>query len=487
MHLNAFKLSVFLLLLSNSMLLRSDPISSITWTDSFLSEDDHMHLDRMKFGYLVVPEDYDKPEGKKIKVAFIVIKAAIDESAIDACFYFTGGWGVKTIQNLPYYHNHFLSYRKDLILFDARGTGYSVPSLCPDLGKAVFDNVIADRSYAEFEARQKELFDDCLDDLEEKGIDFNQYGTSNVGKDAIELAKALGYESYNLFGVSYGTKKILQFIRQSEVNIRSVILDSNCPLDFPINSGMTEDYAQSLQAIMKECENDSNCNKKYPDLREKLESFLNSLDKKPLKIKLPQSRTAYLNKQEVNGVIHQMLYDEGYYGYMPFLLKKFYKRNKFVLKRIIRNMEPAVLANYEGLGLVHYVYDHKAMQHMAKEIAEKAISNNLAYQVFDGYQAYYLKDKRFEVNATQTKMKTSEIPALIMAGRYDPVTPVAYSERLRPYFSNHYYVEFPRTGHGVTNNYCGKEMAEFFLNTLENPLENDCLESVKEQEIVFEK
>lgn len=92
------------------------------------------------------------------------------------------------------------------------------------------------------------------------------------------LAKALGYESYNLFGVSYGTKTILQFLRHADVKIRSVILDSNCPLDFPINSGMTEDYVNSLNGILKECENDTNCHRKYPQLREALETFLTSLD-----------------------------------------------------------------------------------------------------------------------------------------------------------------------------------------------------------------
>lgn len=479
---------LFILCLSISpILIFASSIGEITWTNSFLNEEDRIPTDRMKFGYLTVPEDYDKPEGRSLKIAFIIIKAAIDESANDACMFFMGGWGSRTIKNLPYYHNNFLSYRKDLILYDYRGTGYSEPKLCEDIGENVFKNVLANKSYYEFEERQKQLFDNCLDLIEAKGFDINQYGTDNKGKDGVLLAKALGYDSYNLFGVSYGTKTILQFIRQSTVEIRSVIMDSNCPLDFPINSGMTEDYANSLNHILDDCANDPKCNKKYPNLKEDLTIFLQSLDEKQLKVGIAGGRQAYLNKQEVNGILHQMLYDEWSYGSIPFLLKKFSKRNKFIIKRILNNLEAVLLDNYNGVGLINYVYDHRPFQEMAREISHKSISHYPDLEVFDGYKAYYLQDERFLSNELSTHMLKTDIPTLILAGGYDPITPVYYSKRLLPYFSNHYYVEFPYTGHGVTNNRCGRAIAENFLNTLESPYDNSCIEEIKGQKIWFNR
>ena len=229
-------------------------------------------------------------------IAFVVIKARDGHSQSDAIIDFKGGWGSRTIQNLPYYLNHFLGSHRDLILYDYRGTGYSEPTLCEELGSSVLDNIIADRSYADFQSRQRRLFDDCLDELEAIGIDYNQYGSENKARDGVLLAKALGYDSYNLFGVSYGTKTILQFIRQADVKIRSVILDSNCPLDFPINSGMTEDYVNSLNGLLEDCEEDPNCSRKYPQLKDQLTTFLISLDKKPLKVKIG-GKAAHLPEQ----------------------------------------------------------------------------------------------------------------------------------------------------------------------------------------------
>ena len=288
----------------------ADSIKEIIWTDSFLNPEDQVPTERLKFGYLMVPENYEASEGRKIKIAFVIIKAAVKRSHRDASIYFKGGWGSQTIQNLSYYQGHFLSYERDLILYDYRGTGYSEPSMCEDLGGNVLENLRLNLSYQEFEQRQVDLFEQCLADLADQGIDYHQYGSDNKARDGVELAKALGYESYNLFGVSYGTKTILQFIRQATVPIRATILDSNCPLDYPINAGMTADYAQSLDKVLTACENDPNCQQKYQGLREEVSAFLLSLDQKPLKVKLSGGHKFYLNRQEVNAIIHQLLYYE---------------------------------------------------------------------------------------------------------------------------------------------------------------------------------
>lgn len=482
---NYLTLFFFLFITSN---LFASPIGEITWTESFLSPEDHIPLDRLKFGYISVPEDYNKPNGKVIKVAFIVIKAAVEDPMIqDASIYFMGGWGSRTIKNLPFYKRNFLSKKRDLIIYDYRGTGYSEPRLCEEIGPKVFENLSADLSYDAFGKRQQLVFNECLDQLEKQGIDYNQYGTNNKARDAVLLAKALNYDSYNLFGVSYGTKTILQFIRQSEVKIRSVVMDSNCPLDFPINSGMTEDYVNSLDQILEDCKNDPSCNKRYANLREKLEHFLLSLDKKPLKIKLPKSRVAYLNRQEINGIIHQLLYDERGYGMIPFLLKKFSQGNKFIIKRIVRDLEEVLLDNYNGVGLINYVYDHKPFREQAIDLSKQSIEKYPAFQVFDGYQSYFFVDNRIKVDRESTQAVYTDIPTLIMAGEYDPITPVYYSKMVLKYFSHHYYVEFPHTGHGVSDNWCGQRLAENFINTLESPYENPCYEKVKSRRIVFER
>jgi pimeloyl-ACP methyl ester carboxylesterase len=43
----------------------------------------------------------------------------------------------------------------------------------------------------------------------------------------------------------------------------------------------------------------------------------------------------------------------------------------------------------------------------------------------------------------------SDVPALVFAGRYDPVTPPEWSQMAAETLSSSYYYEFPNLGHGV--------------------------------------
>jgi len=457
----------------------------IEWTSSFLSEEDQVYAGDMKFGYLYVPEDYEKKDSRLWKMAFIRIKANRDLPDNTASIYFMGGWGAKGISNLGYYQDHYLTYYGDLIIFDYRGSGYSEPKFCEDLSSQVYEAVAADMSYEAFEEKQAGFLNACLDEMESKGIDYNQFGTNTKARDAILLAENLGYDSYNLFGVSYGTKTILQYLRQSTHNIRSAILDSNCPLDYPINSAMVSDYARSLKLIFEDCEADTKCSSKYPRLKEKYLDMLASLDEKPLKVKLPKDEVLYLNSHEMNGLVHQLLYDEDYYPYVPKIIKKFSSRNKLYLNRLLRGMEERLKDNYNGLGLCNYIYDHKSMQVEAKEIRVDALNSSAEYDLFDGYRSFFESDSRFEVNEEQTKLSQIQVPALILAGKYDPITPPYYSESIRKHFPNHSYFELPFSGHGASGNYCGRQLTDAFLKNPMNPELPPCLEWLKKEKIQF--
>jgi hypothetical protein len=59
---------------------------------------------------------------------------------------------------------------------------------------------------------------------------------------------------------------------------------------------------------------------------------------------------------------------------------------------------------------------------------------------------------------------TSDIPALVMAGRFDPVTPVAWSEAAAANLSNSYLVVDPFNSHGISPGECGMTIVNAFLS-----------------------
>ena len=79
------------------------------------------------------------------------------------------------------------------------------------------------------------IADACVQQLTATGVDLSQYTTSASANDAVALVKALGYDDYNLYGISYGTRLALEVMRNHpESGLRSVVLDSTYPPEIKI-------------------------------------------------------------------------------------------------------------------------------------------------------------------------------------------------------------------------------------------------------------
>ena len=92
-----------------------------------------------------------------------------------------------------------------LVVVDLRGSGYSDPALCPDLADTVDAIMALNLSLEEARRRDREAVLACRNTLQDAGIDLGSYNAPAMAADIEDLRQALGYEQWNLFGVSYGT------------------------------------------------------------------------------------------------------------------------------------------------------------------------------------------------------------------------------------------------------------------------------------------
>jgi pimeloyl-ACP methyl ester carboxylesterase len=72
------------------------------------------------------------------------------------------------------------------------------------------------------------------------------------------------------------------------------------------------------------------------------------------------------------------------------------------------------------------------------------------------------------LNPRENQPVTSEIPALILAGEFDPITPPEWGRMTAAHLSNSYYYEFPGNGHWVTSS--SRCALAIMLAFLDNPL-----------------
>lgn len=95
-------------------------------------------------GYLVVPESRSRPDGPIVRLAVLKYRSKATSPQPDPVLFLAGGPGVASLAGGRAWENHPLLGERDLILLDQRGTGYSEPAFCRDLGEKVMLTMAAD-------------------------------------------------------------------------------------------------------------------------------------------------------------------------------------------------------------------------------------------------------------------------------------------------------------------------------------------------------
>jgi pimeloyl-ACP methyl ester carboxylesterase len=241
-------------------------------------------------GYLAVPEDHADPDGPTILLHVAIFKSLNPSEKRDAVVYLSGGPGESALKGLqftfgiifaPVIENH------DLIVFDQRGTGYSKPTLdCPELTEVNSQELDEDLNTEESIAIQLEAFQECHDRLVEEGINLNAFNSAQSAADVDLLREALGYEEWNIFGISYGTRLAQTVMRDYPGGIRSVILNSPYPLEVNLYESVGGSGERAFDLLFDSCQADRQCQKAYPDLESLLLETIADLNESPVPLTL---------------------------------------------------------------------------------------------------------------------------------------------------------------------------------------------------------
>ena len=254
---------------------------------------DEVEGETVECGTVTVPLDYEKPDGVQIELVYGILKAQTLSPAPDPVIYLHGGPGSSELSGLTgELRERFstLRLRRDVVVFDQRGTGFSPGETdCSPTYASGYDAALehAQGESGDMDADAlKEAYNilqaDCTAALNENGVDLTHYNTINNARDVATLAAALGYDTFNLYGLSYGTKLGQEVIRQNPPGLRSVILDSVVTPSIKAYERMPEAYDTSFLNIYEMCLADDACAKAYPDLIERLNALFEQVDQEPI-------------------------------------------------------------------------------------------------------------------------------------------------------------------------------------------------------------
>ncbi len=441
----------------------------------------------MRCGYLVVRENRSLPDGRTLRLSVAVLKSPGSNPQPDPLVFLSGGPGGPSVKHSiarlesPFWNR----YRedRDLVFFDQRGTGYSDPEFCQEMNFSLSTALLRGLSVTDRKAFVVEAVKACRKKMLTKGIDFAFYNTITSAQDVDDLRRALGHEQWNLFGGSYGTRLALVAMRDTPAGIRSVVLDSTWPPNAPIADNK-ERLMRSLNLAFDQCAANADCHDAFPALRQDFFVALNDFEANPMTLEMGDPDRFPDGQVVVDGNLLAWgmftgFYDQEFVRVFPLIVRELGARNEEVLTALADSlvMQPDVSS-----GLQYAVECYEWMTRIGPEMAE---ADRLRHVELDVWQAY-ADDQEVcaawhDHRAAESALSAvhSEIPVLIFAGEFDPITPPAYGRLAADTLPRSTFVEVPATGHGVVPyTDCTMNIMQVFLDRPSEAIDTTCVAAI---------
>ncbi len=178
-------------------------------------------------GFLIVPELRGMPGTNTIKVGYAVHRSAGPNRRPDPVVFSSGGPGSASLQ-LTTFLSEMVPDR-DVVVIEQRGGRHSEPVLsCPEIVRGLVETLTTPGQTSDETATITKEALACRNHLQ---ADLRGYDTDEIAADVVDLRRALGYPRWNLFGVGYSTRSMLQAASQDPGGTRSVVLDSFLPAE----------------------------------------------------------------------------------------------------------------------------------------------------------------------------------------------------------------------------------------------------------------
>ena len=428
-------------------------------------------------GWIPVYEDRSAVSGRQIDLRVVVYPATSRNRQPDPLFVLAGGPGQGAAQLGSLLVGLFGDIRRerDIVFVDQRGTGRSHGLPCDrdtdDLGEFFSDDYAI------------ETFLKCLEGYE---ADLRFYTTPVAMDDLDEVRASLGYERINLWGASYGTRAALVYLRRHGERVRSIVFDGAVPMTMTLPEGFPQDSQRALDLLLEDCEGRAACRERFPDVRRKLEEVLARLGREGKQSSLPHPRTGAkvavtLRAAAVSDVLRLALYSPDAAALVPMLVEQMHGGNFAGLLALAVGAESVpseVKINWGMFFSVICAEDLPWVDESARNAAPSGVfSNDGTLEAWDKICGAW---PRGQIAADYHDPVVSDIPALVLSGALDPVTPPRRGEDLAAGFSRVLHVVAPGTGHGATSRGCVPELvAEFVQAGSVDGMDTSCVEELK--------
>ncbi len=402
-------------------------------------------------GKLAVPENRQTRAGRAIELNVVVLPAFDEKTKLEPLFDLAGGPGAASTEGVTFYVTQGKEYRRrhDVVLVDQRGTGKSNPLSIPQEKNA--QHFLNEMYPVEYVKKMRQTL--------EKRADLTQYTTSIAMDDLDDVRAWLGYDRVNLFGLSYGTRAALVYMRQHPERVHTATLVGVAPTDLKMPLYHAQAAARALELLFEQCEQEAGCHQAFPEIRQDWAKVLSQLEGKPVRADYSPEKGAPAKVEIQRDIfaekIRTWMYGRDKASRIPLIIHQA-AQGDFTpfLHQAIAPSIPDFIADGMYLSVtcaedVPFINEAEA----AKLNAGNPFGN---YRVFQQMRACALWP-RAKIPRDFAAPVSSNVPTLIFSGNMDPVTPPQRGAEVAKYLPKSKHVIVPQAAHGpegLTNQGC---------------------------------
>jgi pimeloyl-ACP methyl ester carboxylesterase len=357
---------------------------------------------------------------------------------------------------------------RDLVFLDQRGTGTGGLS-CPE---GLFGQT---EIFSPGQHPAAEGLSSCLE-----GLDFDpaDYLTRKAAEDIERAREALGYGRIALYGVSYGSLLALEYLRIHESNVHALVLDGAVAPDVPMGQHFGEDADAALEGLFRGCSASPGCRRSFPRLREDFDTLLASLET-PVSISLHHPTTHRPVEVELDRTglllnVRGLLYSSETSSLLPLAITQAAGGDwsPFVAQSLF--LDQGVGDSF-SLPLNLTISCSEAQPFYA----EAGTSGYFGDLILRSQQANCEGWPRASPPPGFMGPLRSEVPALVLSGALDPVTPPGRTGTLLAGLPRAQHAVAPGAAHNVASHPCVASAIGSFLMEPGAPHDFSCIESLR--------
>lgn len=428
-------------------------------------------------GVIRVPENRATPGGRSIDLHFGVVPAAA-KATHEPVVMLPGGPGLGGVQSGPGIEQMFGSMHqsRDILLIDQRGTGSSNPLKCP---AGPTSNLLEQLS-----GPADKLVLECRDKLA-KVADLGRYHTREAVVDMEEVRAALGYQKLDLFGMSYGTRLALDYLRLYPARVGETVIRSAALTAMLLPYWTPRDAQRSFAVLAGYCRAQADCAARHPDLEADLRSIVAQLERGPVSVtyRNPASGKEVAGQIDRDGfgtLLFFLLYIPELYVHVPPLIEQA-KAGNFA--PVVQAVAPLMdgLDDQIASGLRWSVICDEDVRRIDRaKVAAATRGTFMGSGPVDADIKACAAWPRAAVPADYLAPVTSSAPVMIISGAVDPVAGPAWGEDTRRTLSNSLHLEVDGASHLPPFPGCTLALATSFMEgTPLKALDTSCAAKAK--------